>query len=230
MAPWFNDSPRVVWSLYPLTERYSEGDVSKLGALVGGDGRAWRAGHSCARAVRSNAQAGASGSHRRACPGDRGRGHGGGPLDMRRDSGSGLPDRIAGCIRSHRAAQSRARTLRHFECWHCEGSYLQTTPRWKCIENRKKNDVVLVPLGCTENHGLHANSRLDTFVTTQSCEGVRRKTAKDGPESSRSWTDTGLSAGPSSRLAVRRGRRSEDGHCPARQSVQSRLSWSTQTR
>lgn len=55
MAPWFNDSPRVVWSLYPLTERYSEGDVSKLGALVGGDGRAWRAGHSCARARETGA-------------------------------------------------------------------------------------------------------------------------------------------------------------------------------
>ncbi len=60
--------------------------------------------------------------------------------------------------------------------------YIQTTPRWKAIEKRKKNDVVLVPLGCTENHGLHANSGLDTFMTSQICEAIRRKTAKDGRE------------------------------------------------
>jgi creatinine amidohydrolase len=62
------------------------------------------------------------------------------------------------------------------------GTYIQNTPRWKCVEKRKKNDVILVPLGCTENHGLHANSGLDTFMTTQICEAVRRKTAKDGRE------------------------------------------------
>ena len=42
------------------------------------------------------------------------------------------------------------------------GCYIQTTPRAKVIEKRRKNDIVLVPLGCTENHGMHNNSGLDT--------------------------------------------------------------------
>ncbi|MDY6827328.1 MAG: creatininase family protein, partial [Bacillota bacterium] len=43
------------------------------------------------------------------------------------------------------------------------GCYIQNTPRARVIEKRKHNDIVFVPLGCTENHGLHANSGLDTF-------------------------------------------------------------------
>ena len=50
------------------------------------------------------------------------------------------------------------------------------------IEKRRKNDIVFVPIGCTENHGLHANSGLDTFMVTQILEGVRRYTAKRGCE------------------------------------------------
>jgi len=61
-------------------------------------------------------------------------------------------------------------------------TYIQTTPRAKAIEKRKKNDVVLIPVGCTENHGLHQNTGLDTFMVTQICEGVRRYTAKQGRE------------------------------------------------
>jgi creatinine amidohydrolase len=62
------------------------------------------------------------------------------------------------------------------------GTYIQNTPRVKCIEKRKKNDIVFLPIGCTENHGLHANSGLDTFMVTQILEGVRRYTAKKGYE------------------------------------------------
>ncbi|SMB93319.1 creatinine amidohydrolase [Thermanaeromonas toyohensis ToBE] len=62
------------------------------------------------------------------------------------------------------------------------GTYIQNTPRAKVIEKRKKNDIVFVPIGCTENHGLHANSGLDTFMVTQILEGVRRYTAKQGRE------------------------------------------------
>ncbi len=62
------------------------------------------------------------------------------------------------------------------------GSYIQTTPRVKCIERRRKNDIVFLPIGCTENHGVHANSGLDTFMVTQILEGVRRYTAKQGHE------------------------------------------------
>ncbi|RJP22310.1 MAG: creatininase family protein [Candidatus Abyssobacteria bacterium SURF_5] len=57
-------------------------------------------------------------------------------------------------------------------------SYIQTTVRQRLIENRRKNDIVLVPLGCTENHGRHTVSGLDTFMVTQIAEAVRRFTAK----------------------------------------------------
>ncbi len=62
------------------------------------------------------------------------------------------------------------------------GCYIQNTPRVKCIEKRRKNDIVFLPIGCTENHGKHANSGLDTFMVTQILEGVRRYTAKKGYE------------------------------------------------
>ncbi|MGE5582579.1 MAG: 3-dehydro-scyllo-inosose hydrolase [Bacillota bacterium] len=60
------------------------------------------------------------------------------------------------------------------------GTYIQNTPRYQVIKNRQKNDIVFIPVGCTENHGIHANSGLDTFMVTQICEGVRRYTAKRG--------------------------------------------------
>ncbi len=62
------------------------------------------------------------------------------------------------------------------------GCYIQNTPRVKCIEKRKKNDIVFIPIGCTENHGRHANTGLDTFMVTQIIEGVRRFSAKKGDE------------------------------------------------
>jgi creatinine amidohydrolase/Fe(II)-dependent formamide hydrolase-like protein len=62
------------------------------------------------------------------------------------------------------------------------GCYIQTTPRAECIRKRRKNDIVLVPVGTTENHGMHANSGLDTFMASQICEAVRRYTAKQGHE------------------------------------------------
>jgi creatinine amidohydrolase len=68
------------------------------------------------------------------------------------------------------------------------GCYIQNTPRKDAIEKRKKNDVVLLPIGCTENHGDHANSGLDTFMVTQICEGVRRYTAKQGREVNLAFT------------------------------------------
>lgn len=64
------------------------------------------------------------------------------------------------------------------------GSYIQTTPRCQQIEKRRKNDIVFVPVGSTENHGLHANSGLDTLMVTQIVEGVRRYTRKMGHECS----------------------------------------------
>lgn len=68
------------------------------------------------------------------------------------------------------------------------GTYIQNTPRAKVIEKRRKNDLVFVPIGCTENHGLHANTGLDTFMVTQILEGVRRYTAKQGCECNLAFT------------------------------------------
>ena len=58
------------------------------------------------------------------------------------------------------------------------GCYIQNTPRVQYIEKRKKNDILFLPIGCTENHGIHANTGLDTFMVTQILEGVRRYTSK----------------------------------------------------
>ena len=60
------------------------------------------------------------------------------------------------------------------------GSYIQTTVRQRLIENRRKNDIVIIPVGCTENHGRHTISGLDTFMVTQIAEALRRYTAKKG--------------------------------------------------
>ena len=35
------------------------------------------------------------------------------------------------------------------------GCCIQNTPRVQCIEKRKKNDILFLPIGCTENHGIH---------------------------------------------------------------------------
>jgi creatinine amidohydrolase len=60
------------------------------------------------------------------------------------------------------------------------GTYVQTTVRQEVVRNRQRNDVVIIPVGCTENHGLHTVSGLDTFMVTQIAEGLRRYTAKQG--------------------------------------------------
>jgi len=60
------------------------------------------------------------------------------------------------------------------------GTYIQNTVRRQVIENRKKNDIVFIPVGTTENHGMHTMTGLDTFMVTQICEGVRRYTLKQG--------------------------------------------------
>ena len=62
--------------------------------------------------------------------------------------------------------------------WGMKGSYLQMMPRADVIEQRRKNDIVFVPLGCTENHGLHLPTATDTLFCSQIVEGVRRFIAK----------------------------------------------------
>jgi 3-dehydro-scyllo-inosose hydrolase len=60
------------------------------------------------------------------------------------------------------------------------GSYIQNSPRMHVIEERRKDDIVFVPVGCTECHGDYANTGLDTFMVTQICEGIRRYCKKKG--------------------------------------------------
>lgn len=58
--------------------------------------------------------------------------------------------------------------------------YIQNTPRHKLEASRKEGDVVLIPVGCSENHGRHMCSWADTYFVTSICEGVRRYMAKKG--------------------------------------------------
>ncbi|MBE0478419.1 creatininase family protein [Candidatus Aerophobetes bacterium] len=60
------------------------------------------------------------------------------------------------------------------------GTYIQTTVREELIKNRRKNDIVFIPIGCTENHGRHTVSGLDTFMVTQILEALRRYTVGKG--------------------------------------------------
>ena len=64
--------------------------------------------------------------------------------------------------------------------WGKSGSYIQTTVRWQVEENRRKNDVVFIPVGSTELHGKHLPSASDTLYVSQILEGVRRYTARRG--------------------------------------------------
>ena len=54
--------------------------------------------------------------------------------------------------------------------WGKPGSYIQTTVRQQLDENRSKNDVVLIPLGCTELHGPH-RQRLGHPLCQPDCGG-----------------------------------------------------------
>ncbi len=64
--------------------------------------------------------------------------------------------------------------------WGKPGSYIQTTVRHQLVQERRKNDVVIIPVGCTELHGDHLVSAADTLFVSQIAEGVRRYTQKKG--------------------------------------------------
>jgi creatinine amidohydrolase/Fe(II)-dependent formamide hydrolase-like protein len=64
--------------------------------------------------------------------------------------------------------------------WTKPGSYIQTTVRHEVEEDRRKNDIVLIPVGSTELHGRHTVSATDTLFVSAICEGVRRYTARRG--------------------------------------------------
>ncbi|MEN6479294.1 MAG: 3-dehydro-scyllo-inosose hydrolase [Anaerolineales bacterium] len=64
--------------------------------------------------------------------------------------------------------------------WGKPGSYIQTTTRHQLVQERRKNDIVIIPVGCTEMHGAHLPSGTDTMFVSQIAEGVRRYFVKKG--------------------------------------------------
>ena len=82
------------------------------------------------------------------------------------------------------------------------GTYIQNTPRAHAIEKRKNNDIIFIPIGCTENHGLHQNTGLDTFMVTQLLEGVRRYTKKQGHETNLTFTPLNFGGHPHHHLGM----------------------------
>ena len=64
--------------------------------------------------------------------------------------------------------------------WARPGSYIQTTVRHEVEANRRRNDIVFIPVGCSELHGRHTVSAMDTLFVSAICEGVRRYTAGRG--------------------------------------------------
>ncbi|HOG46742.1 MAG TPA: 3-dehydro-scyllo-inosose hydrolase [Anaerolineae bacterium] len=56
------------------------------------------------------------------------------------------------------------------------GIYLQTMTTREAQERLKKNDIIILPIGSTENHGPHACSGEDTFLVSRMAELVAQKT------------------------------------------------------
>jgi creatinine amidohydrolase len=54
--------------------------------------------------------------------------------------------------------------------------YLQTMTGREVDERLKKNDLIILPIGSTENHGPHACSGEDTYLVTRMAEQVAKKT------------------------------------------------------
>jgi len=60
------------------------------------------------------------------------------------------------------------------------GCYIQMTHPREVEEGLRQNDVVLIPLGATENHGPHSVYGQDNLQVSRLCEAVRRYTKKQG--------------------------------------------------
>lgn len=56
------------------------------------------------------------------------------------------------------------------------GIYLQTMTGRQIEERLKKNDIIILPIGSTENHGPHACPGEDTFLVTRMAELVAQRT------------------------------------------------------
>jgi creatinine amidohydrolase len=56
------------------------------------------------------------------------------------------------------------------------GIYYQTMTDFEVKERLKKNDILILPVGSTENHGPHACSGEDTFLVTRMAEQIAQAT------------------------------------------------------
>ena len=56
------------------------------------------------------------------------------------------------------------------------GIYLQTMTGKETRERLEQNDLIIIPIGSTENHGPHACSGEDTFLVTRMAEQIAQKT------------------------------------------------------
>src|SRR5208283_1683424 len=56
------------------------------------------------------------------------------------------------------------------------GIYYQTMTGHQVKERLKKNDLIIIPVGSTENHGEHACPGEDTFLVTRMAEQVAKAT------------------------------------------------------
>ena len=56
------------------------------------------------------------------------------------------------------------------------GVYYQTMTGHQVKERLKKNDLIIIPVGSTENHGEHACPGEDTFLVTRMAEQVAKAT------------------------------------------------------
>ena len=61
------------------------------------------------------------------------------------------------------------------------GIYLQTMTGKDAQERLKKNDLIILPIGSTENHGPHACSGEDTFLVSRMAEQIAQKTGCSSP-------------------------------------------------
>lgn len=57
-----------------------------------------------------------------------------------------------------------------------DGIYFQTMTNLDVAERLKKNDVIMIPIGASENHGPNAPYGEDTYFETRMCELVAEKT------------------------------------------------------
>src|ERR1039458_10676858 len=62
--------------------------------------------------------------------------------------------------------------------WAKPGSYIQTTVRHDLEQQRKKNDVVIIPVGSTELHGDHTVSSMDTLFVSMIAERSEEHTSE----------------------------------------------------